>query len=293
MITLKYINSLGQELEFTNSRPFLLQKFDETTGVNVYNSKGMNQDGANYLGNTMDIKDISMEIAILTDDESELINHRNTINKIFNPKLGEGWLIYKDNVKEIKTKCITNNLPIFSRINNSNSFCLISLTANNPFWTDLLESKEEIALWIGSFSFSADGSDGLELVDGGIEFGYRAPSLIVNVANNSDVETGMRVEFKALATLTNPSLLNVNTGEFIKVVKGMVVGEVISVSTYFGNKKITSTLNGVTTNIFNYIDFNSTFLQLDVGDNLFRYDATTGIDNLEISIYYMPMYLGV
>ena len=293
MITLKYINSIGDELEFTNSRPFLLQKFEEGTNVKTYTSKGMSQDGENYLNNTLDTKDISFEIAILAENENELIAYKRKINKVFNPKVGEGWLVYKDSVKEIKTKCIINNLPVFKHINLSNNFCLISLTANNPFWTDLLESKEEIALWIGSFSFSADGSDGLELVDGGIEFGYRAPSLIVNTNNTGDVECGMRIEFKALATLTNPSLLNVNTGEFIKVIKGMVVGEVISISTYFGAKRITSTLDGVTTNIFNYIDFNSTFLQLDVGDNLFRYDATTGIDNLEVSIYYNPQYLGV
>src|SRR5665648_504005 len=43
---------------------------------------------------------------------------------------------------------------------------------------------------------------------------------------------------------------------------------------------------------YNYIDLGSTFLQLDVGDNLMRYDADTGIDNLEVSIYFTPQYLG-
>lgn len=254
----------------------------------------MSQDGKTYLGNTLDIRDISLTLAVMSSNEEESITYRNRVNKVFNPKVNEGWLIYKDNLKERKIKCIVNKIPYWDKESDIYlQTCLISLTANNPYWTDLLESKEEIALWIGSFSFSADGSDGLELVEGGIEFGYRAPSLIVNTNNTGDVECGMRIEFKALATLTNPSLLNVNTGEYIKVIKGMVAGEVISVSTYFGDKKITSTINGVTTNIFNYIDFNSTFLQLDVGDNLMRYNADTGIDNLEVSIYYMPMFLGV
>lgn len=247
----------------------------------------MNQDGKTYLSNTLDILDLTLEVTLKGSTEEELINYRNKVNKVFNPKAGQGWLIYKDDVKEKKVKCILNKIPFFNVISSRVSNGLISLTANNPYWLDMLESKEEIALWIGSFEFP------LELVEGGIEMGYREPSLIVNTNNTGDVECGMRIEFKALATLETPSLLNINSSEFIKINKGMVSGEIISVSTYFGAKKITSTLNGVTTNIFNYIDFNSTFLQLDVGDNLFRYDATTGLDNLEVTIYYNQQYLGV
>lgn len=283
-----YKNANGEELELTNSAPFLLQKFDTSNNVNIYSAKSMNQDGANYLGNTLDIRDISLEVAVIADGEQMLSEYRNIINKICNPKLGEGWLIYKDSIKERKVKCTVNKLPYFTVVNkNRVNNCLINLTANNPFWLDLEESKEEIALWVGDFSFD------LELIEDGIEFGHREPSLIVNVLNEGDVECGMRVEFKALATLTNPSIFNVNTQEFIKINKTMSVGEVITVSTYFGNKKVTSKLNGVTTNAFNYIDFKSTFLKLDVGDNLFRYNSDTNIDNLEVNIYYTPQYLGV
>jgi hypothetical protein len=281
-----YTNSQGLELDISSS-PFVLSKIDNNNSVNIYNTKGMNQDGSTYLGNTLDKRDITLEIAIVCNTEEELIKYKSTINKIFNPKFGEGYLVYKDDVKERKVKCIVNKLPYFSSINNRATNCLIGLTANNPFWTDILESKEEIALWKGDFEFE------LELTEEGIEMGHREPSLIVNVNNSGDIECGMRVDFKALATVINPSILNINTQEYIKVNKTMTAGEIISVSTYFGNKKITSTLNGVISNVFNYIDFQSTFLQLDVGDNLIRYNADTGLDNLEVTIYYIPQYLGV
>jgi len=284
--TLTYINSQGGEVTFTHKPPFILQNFNTDNNVNIYANKGMAQDGSTYLGNTLDIKDISLEVAVLSSSQSELVSLRATLDKVFNPKLGEGYLIYKDEVKERKAKCIVNKLPYLVQSGNV-AEGLISLTANNPFWTDLQELKEEIALWVGLFSFP------LEILETGIRMGHREPSLIVNVLNNGDVECGMRIEFKALATLTNPSLLNVNTSEFIKINKTMVAGETITVSTYFGNKSVKSTLNSVTTNAFNYIDFESTFLQLDVGDNLMRYDAETGTDNLEVSIYFTPQYLGV
>ncbi|MBU3153894.1 phage tail family protein [Clostridium estertheticum] len=292
--TITFINSLGEELVLTNSAPFLLQSFTQSGNVNIYSSKSMNQDGKNYLGNTLDIMDISLEVALVGNTKEELQRYKNKVIKILNPKNGEGWLCYKNNINERKVKCIINKIPFFNIVNSNRVYNgLISLTANNPFWTDLIEDKEEIALWKGDFSFSEDGSDGFELVVGGIEIGHRELSLIVNILNSGDVECGMRIEFKALATLTNPNILNVNTGEYIKINKGMVAGEVISISTYFGSKKVDSILDGVTTNIFNYIDFQSTFLQLDVGDNLFRYNSDTGIDNLEVSIYYQQQYLGV
>lgn len=52
-------------------------------------------------------------------------------------------------------------------------------------------------------------------------------------------------------------------------------------------------INGVENNYFKYRDLDSTWLQLDVGDNLFRYDADTGIDNLEVYIYFHSKYLEV
>ena len=35
------------------------------------------------------------------------------------------------------------------------------------------------------------------------------------------------------------------------------------------------------------------FPQLAVGDNTFRYDAESGIDNIEMTIYHNPATLGV
>ena len=40
-------------------------------------------------------------------------------------------------------------------------------------------------------------------------------------------------------------------------------------------------------------DEDMTFLKLYPGDNLFRYDAETGLDNLVVNIYRQNKYLGV
>ena len=123
--------------------------------------------------------------------------------------------------------------------------------------------------------------------------GHREPSLIVNVSNNGDTKCGMLIEFKATGTVENPSLFDLNTRQFIKINKVMKAGEIITINTEFGKKKVIQKFNGIENNIMNYLDINSTFLKLDTGDNLFRYNADSNLNSLEVNIYFSPKCGGV
>ena len=207
---------------------------------------------------------------------------------MFNPKV-QGWLQYEYGDIKRRIRCQVESAPTFSmpfNIFNVLDF-IVYLVAPNPYWQDLSQNKAEIAIWRGAFEFP------LEIVEEGIEVGFREPSLIVNVLNQGDVACGIKIRFKALATVVNPSLFNVNTREYFKINKTMEAGEVMTVTTHFQNKRVGLNKNGIVSNAFNWIDITSTFLQLDVGANLLRYDADEGLDNLEVSIYYNPQYLGV
>ena len=165
-----------------------------------------------------------------------------------------------------------------------------SLSCLNPFWREETETREDIATWIGGFEFPVP--DGLELYDGW-EIGYRQPSLIVNVYNSGDVKSGIRIEFRAIGAVTNPVLLNVDTREFIKLNISLVAGDVLTVSTGYGEKAVKLNRGGVITDAFRYLDVDSSYLQIAVGDNLFRYSADANAENLEVSIYHNNLYLGV
>ena len=162
--------------------------------------------------------------------------------------------------------------------------------ALNPFWREETETREDIATWIGGFEFPVP--DGLELYDGW-EIGYRQPSLIVNVYNSGDVKSGIRIEFRAIGAVTNPVLLNVDTREFIKLNISLVAGDVLTVSTGYGEKAVKLNRGGTITDAFRYLDVDSSYLQIAVGDNLFRYSADANAENLEVSIYHNNLYLGV
>lgn len=289
----KYINSIGESIILCNKAPFILYKIEGVGGIktNVQLKQSPYQDGYTYIDNNFDKREISMECGIFGTTPKEKSMLRRNAVKVLNPKYGQGTLQYESNgdIKQIKAIC--EEAPIFpgGKDNVSPTFqrMLINLICPDPFWFDPYESKEEIAIWMGDFEFE------LELLEEGIELGHRESSLIVNVNNIGDVPCGMRIEFTALASVVNPSIFNVYTQEYIKVKRTLQAGNKLIISTYFGNKSVKLFSNGVTTNVLNYIDLNSSFLQLDVGDNLLRYDAEAGIDNLEVSIYYRPQYVGV
>ena len=133
----------------------------------------------------------------------------------------------------------------------------------------------------------------MEIPEAGWEIGYRQESLIVNVYNAGDVPSGIRITFTALGEVRNPALLNVNTRDFVKFNIVLAAGDVLTVSTGYGEKEVTLNHNGIITDAFRHIDVDSTYLQLEVGDNLFRYSADSNEENLEVTIYHNDCYSGV
>ena len=162
----------------------------------------------------------------------------------------------------------------------------------DPLFSEQVESKVAAASTIPMFHFPLIISKNPS-PPGGVIFGLRQPSLIVAINNSGAVDVGMKIVFKANGTLCGPSLINVYTQKYFKINKMMQAGEEITINTTIGEKKIQGTLNGITSNYFKYRDFDSEWLQLKVGDNLFRYDADENIGNLEVYIYFDDKYLEV
>lgn len=287
MQKLTFINSRGQSIALSTLPPFILTKFDTgSPKTTILTSKAPGQDGKTHEGTLLEEGTFNIEGRIKGASPEDVFKKWHQLCNIFNPKL-TGTLIYENDAGEHEIGCSTEEITPKERFGNRMDF-LIQLFCPDPYWLELQESKEEIAQWLGDFEFD------LEIPEDGIEIGHRESSLIVNINNFGDVECGMRVEMTALASVINPSILNVYTQEIIKINQTLQAGDKLVIDTRFGNKTIKLIRNGVSSNALNYIDLTiSTFIQLNVGDNLLRYDAESGIDNLEVAIYYTPKYVGV
>ncbi len=286
---LTFTNSRGETIEFGNSAPYVLSNIEGTGGVEteIQTTKAPFQDGSTLHDVILQTRAISIEGAVIGKSREDMYMQRQKLARVLNPKLGAGVLRYQNDAGIKEIEAVAEQSPVFKERHSNNNLFLVSLVCPSPFWLDQYEAKEEIAAWLGDVQFP------FEITSEGAVMGHRESNLIVNVNNTGDVDCGMRIEFKALASVTNPSLLDVNTREFIKIKQTLQSGDKLTICTSFGKKKVELYRGGVISNVFNFIDLDSTFLQLAPGDNLLRYDAEAGIDNLEVSIYYRPQYVGV
>ena len=244
-----YTNERGESIEFSPASSYHVN-FKDVTGLSdvrnaIYSTNSMGQDGDTYLGYRIESRDIDIVGYIKERDKQAAQNLRRKLNRILNPQY-EATLTYVFGDFRRVIGCKIDDAPIFKRKPIFEQFT-VSLSCLNPFWREETETREDIATWIGGFEFPVP--DGLELYDGW-EIGYRQPSLIVNVYNSGDVKSGIRIEFRAIGAVTNPVLLNVDTREFIKLNISLVAGDVLTVSTGYGEKAVKLNRGGVITDAF-------------------------------------------
>lgn len=291
MQVVKFINQKNEEVEFSSRSSTILIKIDGLSGLESTDVSytGYMQDGEAYQSSRFEKRQIIIKFHVVCESESNLLAVRSKIHRVFNPKLGSGTLVYEYKGVSRKIKCVADGLPsmaLESRITDCEGE--VVLLAHDPFLQDVEEKVAKVANWEGKFKFPLTMLKRKNVVMGG-----RKKNYIVSIKNDGEVECGITIEFKSLGEVVNPSIFNLDTREFIKVNRTMTAGEKIIISTGYNEKRITSIIDGQSTNIMNHLDLESTFLQLTVGDNLFRYDAEQNLSNLEVNIYYTQRYLGV
>ena len=268
---LVYTNERGESIEFGNYSVYhcnISKDVDGIVGVTneIYSTNSMGQHGDTYVGVRIEGRDIDIVGHINTRDKLQGYELRRKLIKVFNPEL-EGILSYEYGSFKRVIACRVHGKPVIKRKSVLQEFS-IPLDCLNPFWREEQEEKEDIASWVSAWEFPCEiEKDNQE----SMIFGYRAESVIVNCYNEGDVSTGMRIRFTAMGTVKKPILLNVDTGEFIKINTTMYTGDAIEVNTEYGKKNIMLIREKKKTNYFRYIDVDSTFMQLAIGDNYFRY----------------------
>lgn len=286
-----YTNERGESLELGVDSIYHCNVSKDVTGLSdvrntIYTSSSAGQHGETFISQKIDAREVNVSGAyIKTKNKAQAMELRRKVLKILNPEL-EGKLTYQfgDYVRVIS--CRIDGTPNFYKKQVLNQFD-ISFSCLDPFWEEENETREDIASWVSALEFP------IEIEEDGMIFGYREESIIVDCYNEGDVSTGMRIRFTALGTVVNPILLNVDTQEYIQINETMQTGDIIEVTTDYGNKGATLIRNGEESDYFRKIDVESTFMELNVGDNIFRYDAQEGVDALEVTIFFKAKYLGV
>lgn len=259
---------------------------------NHHSYKYINQIGSTVTDTTLEVRE-GIEIVgwVIGKTEYQMDSRKQKLNGFVNPQ----WFIelrYKSFAIDFLPDTTIKYGTVLKENNEVMCKFKISGMAPDPLFKDVLQSRVAAATTLGKFHFPLCINKEVQKPPQ-LMFGLRQPSLIVNVYNKGSMSTGMTIVFVAKGTIVNPSLVYVKTQQYFKINKTMIPGERVTVSTHIGSRKITGFLNGVESNYFKYRDFDNTWLQLNVGDNLFRYNAEENIDGLEVYIYFYNKYLEV
>lgn len=282
---LTYINGRGESIAFSHASVFFAEKIEGLNRIRnvIHAINGMGQDGETPVSQRADSREIGVYGAIDATDPDTIIEYRRRFTRILVPK-EKGRLVYEYGDFKRVIECQVMEADVYKAREIYMDF-MAEFYCPYPFWREENETRTDIAAWIGNFVFPEP--DGLEVpLDEGMELSYREPSLIVPVYNSGAVTTGMRVVFRAVGSVINPSVLDVNTQKGMKLNTEMQAGDRITVKTGFNEKSVTLYRDGVETNIFRKRAANWSWLQLPPGDTLIRYDADGNIENLEVTIYH-------
>lgn len=113
-----------------------------------------------------------------------------------------------------------------------------------------------------------------------------------DVTNKSALDVGGIFKLEAFGNVTSPAIYNATTRELFRLDYNMRAGEVITIDTRQGHKRVYIN-DGYDTSLLQYLSTNSKWLHLASGVNTIGYEADLGAENLFLSFIMTPIYEGV
>lgn len=284
-----YTNERGDSVTLSHSAPFFLSNPEGFEGMNTApsTSNSLYREGVNFHRNVLRERILTLNCHMYCEDEFERERLKRELYKAFNHTCKGSMKIYTEATTKVASELRVIQTPVFKwdyETENKLVGFQVQIMMPVPYFEESHLIRVDLGGEIGNFFFD------FEIPAAGREMSYKSDSLMTNLLNEGDVNTPLKIILKAKNTVVNPKILNPYTKEYIEITKEMKKGEEITITTHMGNKRVTSNLDG---NLFNNLKIGSKFMWLNVGDNLIRYSAELGEENLSLEIYYTPYYLGV
>ena len=273
-------NQRGEKMIFVNTPKKWVESISGLgADYEVTTSKNSGQDGENYTGATASKRNI---VIVLDVPKQYIDDIKDRMYSFFQPR-SVGTLYYYSGQIARKIQYYVESVE--PSTNGEVRTITISLICPDPKFYALSDTLTQMAVWKDMIHFP------LRIIEP-VHVTEKVNSLICNVANPSAVPMGLTVKFMASGTVTNPSLYDINRQQLMQINTTMHAGDVIIVTTAEGNKHVRLISGGVTTEINNLMLYPLKWLQAYQGDNVFRYDADSGIDNLSVTILSTQAYWG-
>lgn len=256
MQKLRFVNANGEEIDLTSGH-YGITKWNgfSNANLNLQTQQVPYQDGSVFIDGLLNNRELSVTLCINDDNDlSKRYELRNELIRTLNPKLGEGYLYYKNDFLERRIKVIPQ-LPVIQNKNSNESGTVkasLSWTACSVYWEDVEETSVNINM------------------------GQR-----INVENTGDIAISPKISFNCNSAL-NPVLRNLNNGKKVSI-NGTLSKSVLNLEK--GKKTFLKTKYGFTNNNnYNNFEENDEYQYLFSSNCISR---TKDFENFE-TIYIMP-----
>lgn len=271
----------------TQSENFVLLSVDWGTAEGTHSTyKYANQIGVSIVSTSLETRAISIIGAIVSENSGVLLDCKKMLSNFVNPQQ-QIKILYKNYYICFNP---SNSIRYGTEYKENNDvICRFKIDgiAPLPYFRTDNDLQIDAATTIPFFHFP------LIIPPGGLVFGVRQPAQLVNVYNAGSLTTGFTIIFKAVGACLNPKITNARTLEYFEIDKLLTAGERVVIDTLTGEKSVIGTILGVSSNYYRYKTLGSTWLQLQPGDNVFRFDAAKNPQNIEAYIQFSNQFLEV
>lgn len=287
---LVFKNSTGAVLSLSENQYFYLTNVDGQTSASSDISSivigGMDGDTANNI--QAQPRTITMDFQIRNGVDVE--QAKREILKVVKLKK-KSELIWTQNGKTVSIFGIVESVDMPRWVNGA--VMQITMHCEQPFWEDIDYIIQEISEAISLHYFTENPNDMLYFPEEGIPFGEYDLVRTKTFFNDGDVAVGVEIEIIAYGTVTNP-IIYASDGSYFGVGYGtgnkqvvMNQGDYIIITTHKGEKSVK--LNGVS--VIGKVKPNSTWLQLEAGENSFSINSDEEFASVVFNIIYKQRYI--
>lgn len=284
MFNMIFENKKGDQLHFGAGTPYTIIDFQglNPPDATINTSTTALMDGGLFNSSKLNMR--SMNIAFAIEENAE--ENRLSAYKVIQNKMPIRVYFTSDMLDIFIDGYVESCSPAYWSKKN---VITVGILCPAPYFKGAQEMINEFSALTSMFHFPFASTAEPELVMGSID-----TQTTTDVVNNGSAPCGLTFELYARRNLTNPKIINFYTREFLELKMQMLAGDVVTITTGQGNKSITLLRDAITTNIFNYLNMDSTWLQADVGENYFVYEVGEGSEtDLIITIRHYDLYEGV
>jgi hypothetical protein len=272
----RYVNENGDSVTFDYAGGYLINKPTgiDTVTVALSQAKGINQTGATIQSKNVQPRPVNVNGRLVGDGQAA---NKEKLLSVIRPDIS-GKLYADDyylNVWPTATPSI--------EAKQWGAQFQFSLLAAYPYWCKDDSAAVTLSGIQKLFKFPWN-------ISRPYRFGQLFEAKFINVENRGQVPVPFTATLSASGDVENPKITNAATGKFLLINKTIVSGERLIVEITHDRTTVTSSVDG---DCRGALSLKSTLFQLEVGNNVLKPEATSGLANLQVDIDFATEIVGI